>query len=218
MKKLFILILTAAMAVPSFAQFGNSHSRYNHDNVESYYGVRLGLSVSSMSSDLAQFDTDSRTGWTFGGVYGLQLANSTPVWLETGLYYTEKGGEQNKTIDTDIEKVTYRMSYLEVPIVVKYGFDIIDDLYIDPFLGGYFALGIGGKTKTYTRNIDARESESTFGNYCNRFDAGLRVGCGVEYQMLYAEIGFNFGLTNIGKSEFDAVRNRNLFINVGVNF
>jgi hypothetical protein len=110
------------------------------------------------------------------------------------------------------------MSYLEVPIVVKYGFDIIDDLYIDPFLGGYFALGIGGKTKTYTRNVDERGSESTFGNYCNRFDAGLRVGCGVEYQMLYAEIGFNFGLANIGKSEFDAVRNRNLFINVGVNF
>ena len=28
----------------------------------------------------------------------------------------------------------------------------------------------------------------------------------------------DFGLANIGKSEFDAVRNRNLFINVGVNF
>ena len=129
MKKLFILILTAAMAVPSFAQFGKSHSRFNHDNVESYYGVRLGLSISSMSSDMADFDTDSRTGWTFGGVYGLQLANSLPVWLETGLYYTEKGGE-HKVYDTTIEKVTYRMSYLEVPVVVKYGFDIIDDLYI----------------------------------------------------------------------------------------
>ena len=34
MKKLFILILTAAMAVPSFAQFGKSHSRFNHDNVK----------------------------------------------------------------------------------------------------------------------------------------------------------------------------------------
>lgn len=216
MKKLFILILAGMMAAPSFAQFGASRSRYNHDNTESYYGVRMGLTIASMSSDMAELDTDSRTGWTFGGVYGLQLANSTPVWLEAGLSYSEKGGE-SKVNSPTVEKITYRMSYLELPVVVKYGFDIIDDLYIDPFIGGYMALGIGGKTKTYTRNVDDRTSESTY-NYLNRFDAGLRVGCGVEYQMLYAELGFNFGITNIGKSDFDAVRNRNLFINVGVNF
>ena len=218
MKKLFILILAGMMAAPSFAQFNTSRSRsrYNHNDTESYYGVRLGLTISSMSSDMATLDTDSRTGWSFGAVYGLQLANSTPVWLETGVSYSEKGGE-SKIYDQTLEKITYRMSYLEVPIVIKYGFDIVDDLYIDPFLGGYLALGVGGKTKTYTRNVDDRTSESSY-DYVNRFDAGLRVGCGLEYQMLYAEVGFNFGIANIGKSDFDAVRNRNLFINVGVNF
>jgi len=218
MKKLFILILAGLMAAPSFAQFGTSRSRsrYNHNDTESYYGIRLGLNIASMSSDMATMDTDSRTGWAFGAVYGLQLANSTPIWLEAGLLYSEKGGE-SKIYYENLEKITYRLSYLEVPVVVKYGFDIIDDLYIDPFLGGYLALGVGGKTKTYTRNVDDRTSESSF-NYANRFDAGLRVGCGVEYQMLYAEVGFNFGIANIGKSDFDAVRNRNFFINVGVNF
>ena len=190
MKKLFILILTAAMAVPSFAQFGKSHSRFNHDNVESYYGVRLGLSISSMSSDMADFDTDSRTGWTFGGVYGLQLANSLPVWLETGLYYTEKGGE-HKVYDTTIEKVTYRMSYLEVPVVVKYGFDIIDDLYIDPFLGGYFALGIGGKTKTY-----AMQNEGEW-----LFDKAAYAACDKAWRTS-KEIGVNFDLPTEAQWEY----------------
>lgn len=217
MRKLLFLILAGMMAVPSFAQFTTSHSRYNHNNTESYYGIRLGLNIASMSSDMATLDTDSRSGWAFGGVYGLQLANSTPVWLEAGLFYSEKGGV-SKIYDNTIEKITYRLSYFEIPIVVKYGFDIIDDLYIDPFIGAYMGLGVGGKAKTYTRNIDDRVSENSFSEYANRFDAGLRVGCGVEYQMLYAEFGFDFGITNISKSDFDTVRNRNMFINIGVNF
>ena len=218
MKKLFILILAGMMAAPSFAQFNTSRSRsrYNHNDTESYYGVRLGLNIASMSSDMVDVDTDSRTGWAFGAVYGLQLANSMPLWLEAGAMYSEKGGQKSIN-DAITEQIKYRMSYLEVPVVVKYGFDIIDDLNIMPFFGGYFAMGIGGQTKTYTRNVDNRTSESSY-NYVNRFDCGLRVGCGLEYQMLYAEAGFDFGITNIGKDDFDTVRNRSLFINVGVNF
>ncbi len=219
MKKLFILILAGMMAAPSFAQFNTSRSRsrYNHNDTESYYGVRLGLNIASMSSDIANYDTDSRTGWAFGAVYGLQLANSTPLWLETGLMYSEKGGK-NSINSGGIEKTEIRLSYLEVPVVVKYGFDIIDDLNIMPFLGGYFALGIGGKTKIYKNDGTPNESYSSF-NDANRFDAGLRVGCGLEYQMLYAEVGFDFGITNIIKNDdFHAIRNRNLFINLGVNF
>ncbi len=218
MKRLFTLILMAALVMPAFAQFNTnrSRSRYNHNDTESYYGVRLGLNVASLSSDMAEVDTDSKTGWAFGAVYGHQLANSMPLWLEAGIMYSEKGGEKSIN-DKTVERITYRLSYLEAPIVVKYGFDIIDDLYVMPFFGGYFGLGIAGQTKTYTRNIDDRSSVSSY-NHFNRFDCGLRVGCGLEYQMLYAEIGFDFGITNIGKSDFDAVRNRSLFVNVGVNF
>ena len=219
MKKLFILILAGMMAAPSFAQFNTSRSRsrYNHNDTESYYGLRLGLNIATISSEKAAMDMDSKTGLAFGGVYGLQLANSAPVWLEAGLFYSEKGGETNWTYvdnqQTSVGKVTCRLSYLQVPVVVKYGLDIIDDLYIDPFIGGYLALGIAGRTKEYY----GEKSYSSFDNV-NRFDGGLRVGCGLEYQMLYAEVGFDFGITNIGKGDFDSVHNRNLFINVGVNF
>ena len=36
--------------------------------------------------------------------------------------------------------------------------------------------------------------------------------------MIYAEIGFDFGLANIYDDDFISARNQNLFINVGVNF
>ena len=211
MKKLFILILAGMMAAPSFAQFdtSRSRSRFNHSDTEIYYGLRLGLNIASLSSDDAEIDMDSRTGLAFGGVCGFQLANSTPVWLETGVFYSEKGGESNYNDG----KVTCRLSYFQVPMVLKYAFDVYDDFYIQPYLGGYLALGVTGKVKKYA----TKESYSSF-NDMNRLDGGLRIGCGFEYQMLYAELGLDFGLANIGKDDFDSVRTRSLFINIGVNF
>ena len=114
---------------------------------------------------------------------------------------------------TGFQKVKCRLSYLQVPVVVKYSLDLIDDLYLQPFLGGYMALGLGGKMKYYGE----QKSESSY-NAVDRFDGGLRIGCGLEYQMLYAEAGFDFGIANIGDSDFDGVHTRSFFINVGVNF
>ena len=95
MKKLFTLILATMLVSPVFAQLDNvgTRTRFNHNNTERYYGIRLGLNVASLSSDMADMDMNSRTGLAFGGVYGIQLANSMPIWLEPGLYYSEKGGK-----------------------------------------------------------------------------------------------------------------------------
>ena len=221
MKKLLTLILAAVLVTPAFAQFNTSRgrSRYNHNDTESYYGLRLGVNYASLSSDDADLDMDGRAGLAFGAVYGLQLANSTPVWLEFGAFYSEKGGIHNSqpfTLNEEkagFQEVKCRLSYLQVPLVVKYSFDLVDDFYIQPFLGGYVALGLGGKMKYYGEE----KSNSTFDTF-DRFDGGLRVGCGLEYQMLYAEAGFDFGLANIGDSDFDGVHTRSFFINVGVNF
>ena len=159
---------------------------------------------------------------SFGGVYGLQLANSTPLWLEAGLLYSEKGGKNNESPYEELigdtkkerfQKKTTRLIYLQAPVVIKYAFDVADDFYVQPFLGGYLALGIGGKTKLYTEEY----SFDSFDNF-SRFDGGIRVGCGAEYQMIYAEIGFDFGITDISDKEFKSARNQNLFFNIGVNF
>ena len=225
MKKLFTLIMAVAIAIPTFAQFEYSRtkrSRFNHNNVEQYYGLRLGYNIASINSNDATIDTNSYGGFAFGGVYGLQLANSTPIWLEAGLFYSEKGGKDenkltvvnNNGVLTEMtQKVTTRLMYLQAPIVIKYAFDVADDFYVQPFLGGYLGLGIGGKTKLY----GSRETHDSFDKF-NRFDGGLRIGCGAEYQMVYAEMGFDFGIANISDDDFSTARNQSFFINVGVNF
>ena len=211
MKRLLTILLVVAMATPAFSQFEThrQRSRYRHNHTEHYYGLRLGLNIASVSSDVVESDLSSRTGLAFGGVFGLQLANATPVWLEAGLFYSEKGGETT----FNNEKTTCRMTYLQLPIVCKYSISVYDDLFIQPFLGGYFALGLGGRTKEFAN----REAYDTF-DRVNRFDGGLRLGCGAEYKMVYAELGFDLGLANISKGDFESARTRCFFINVGVNF
>ena len=226
MKKLFTLMMAFAIAMPTFAQFDGSRktrNRFNHSNVEQYYGVRLGYNLASISSSDANIDMNTYGGWSFGGVYGLQLANSTPLWLEAGVFYSEKGGKTNDSPyyiegaggqkKEYFQKKTTRLIYLQAPIVVKYAFDVADDFYVQPFLGGYLALGIGGKTKLY----DEEKSYDSFDNF-NRFDGGLRIGCGAEYQMIYAEVGFDFGISDISDKEFKNARNQSFFFNLGVIF
>lgn len=88
---------------------------------------------------------------------------------------------------------------------------------MEPFFGGYLACGIAGKIKDYNN----REAYSSFGDEddtFNRFDGGLRFGCGVSYQMLYLEASYDLGLANVGKDRFDDARNRCFNLTVGVNF
>ena len=225
MKKIIIAILSIAIATPTFAQYKDRynrpvqrsysqsrHSNYNSYNGNIYWGLRLGLGVSTVSSDDSYLDGgSSQTGLNVGVAVGFQLAPQAPVFLETGLYYIEKGG-RNTYSGT---KLTYDLNYLEIPIVVKYKAYIDRGLDIEPFAGGYLACGVSGKAKNFNNRV---ADESFSDDYFQRFDGGIRIGCGLEYQMLYAEMGYDFGLANICHDTFAKSHNGCFFANIGVNF
>lgn len=166
-----------------------------------------------MSSDDKTLDGgNAQTGLNVGAVVGIALSDRAPVFFETGLYYTEKGGK--KKLD-DGKKMTYDLNYLEVPLTVKYAYPIDDHFSIQPFAGGYLACGVGGKIKNYRE----READPPFSsNRFKRFDGGLRLGCGVAYDMFYADLTYDVGLANICHDEFDTSHNGCLTLNFGVNF
>ena len=162
--------------IPPRHRYGyNSHRSSGSFLDDTYYGFRLGLNVASVHSDAAHHagsDTrtgrhrradlrtpppsstvhsdaaildgsDSRTGLDLGAVVGTRLTSSAPLYFETGLSYTEKGGKGTYAGN----KFTYRLEYLELPLVLKYKYAVAPDITIEPFAGGYLALGVGGKIK-----------------------------------------------------------------------
>lgn len=221
MKKTILWALVIMLTTPATAQtyrravparYSSSRnynaSRPSPHHHGHYYGLRIGGNLSSISSDDVSLDTDSYGGLYVAGVVGTQLSRYSPVWLETGLAYSEKGGSTKSGGD----RVKYRLGYLELPITIKY--DIAaGDVSVQPFLGGYLALGIAGQIKDY----DMRRSESVYDTF-NHFDGGLRIGCGLAYQMLYMEAGVDLGLSNINKDSFNSAHNQTVFLTAGVNF
>lgn len=53
-------------------------------------------------------------------------------------------------------------------------------------------------------------------SYVNSDDS--RLGCGIGYDMFYADLTYDIGLANICHDTFDTSHNGALMLNVGVNF
>ena len=204
MKKILMAIVAVLFAAPSFAQFSSGGFSLSESTV--YYGMRLGLNVSSITGDDMGEGLGSKAGLNLAGVIGLRVSQSTPIFLESGLYYTQRGARKDKNCYVDL-------NYLEIPILMKYGVQVSDDIAVLPFLGPTFAVGIAGQTK----DGDGLPKESSY-DYCNRADVGIKVGCGAEYNKLYLELGYQFGITNIAKDDDASAHNGAFFVNVGMNF
>ena len=52
----------------------------------------------------------------------------------------------------------------------------------------------------------------------NRKNMGFKLGCGAEYNKLYAEVGYQLAVTNFLDSDDFSAHNNALFFNLGVNF
>ncbi len=236
MKKTVLLsLLCLLLAMPAMAQrnFGRpggqrlsgtyyydrpSYDRGSYhpwlDRKDVYFGLRVGLNASRVSSDAPALDgTGTSTGLNVGVAAGFQLIDRAPLYLESGLYYTEKGGESDNG-----SKFTYDLNYLEVPLVFKYKYYVNRDVAVQPFLGGYLACGVGGKIKDYGNREAYGSFDSDYDTNFKRFDGGIKVGCGVSIQMLYIDLGYDFGLANVGKDDFDDTHNGCFTVNIGVDF
>ena len=227
MKKIFTLSLLLVMTLlPVMAQpgrymprrpsaYGYAHSRPHYDSRVSpydiYYGLRVGMGLSTVNSDDPYLDGGSvRTGLNLGLIVGFQLVPATPFYLETGLLYAEKGGKGNYRGD-----FSYSMNYLEVPFVLKYQHNFDRLTSIQPFFGVYGGVGVGGKIKDFGERVAYSSfSDDAF----RRCDGGLRMGCGLQFDHLYAEVGYDLGLANVTRDYFDDAHTGSLFVNVGLNF
>jgi hypothetical protein len=227
MKKTIILsVMCILMAASAFAQPSRPYGRGYEPRVQTvgrhgneyiawhryYFGVRVGMNASHVSSESPLLDGSGvKTGLNIGFAAGTQLSYRAPLFLESGLYYTQKGGKSGSGTD----KFTYDLNYLEVPLLIKYKHFVGNQTTVQPYAGAYLALGTDGDIKNY----GSRTAFSSFDNgYFNRFDGGLKVGCGLGFNMLYVDASYDIGLSNIGQDNFDDTHNGCFTINIGVNF
>lgn len=211
MKKFFSAIVAMMLAAPAFAQFSSGGFELDKQNL--YYGIRLGMTVADLNGD--DVDADAKVGMALGGVIGLRVSPSTPLFLESGLYYSERGAKN----------IGY--SNLEIPLLIKYGIKASDEIAILPFVGPYFARACWGKTKQpvlggesagKTEKVGTFDEKKALHGGLRRLNMGFKVGCAAEYNKLYLEVGYQIGVSNIAKHDDLTLRSNAFFANFGVNF
>ena len=111
------------------------------------------------------------------------------------------------------------MNCIEIPLLIKYGIQASEHIAVLPFLGPYFAYGVGGQREYVdVVNGGSKGKESVYDKFLNRNDIGLKLGCGAEYNMIYAEVGYQLGLVNIADDDNKTAHANAFYLNIGVNF
>lgn len=177
-----------------------------YDYNRPYVGLRVGPTFSSIHGD--DINSGVKSGLNVGIAAGFPISGYLPIYLESGLYYTEKGGKHK-------DYTSVKLDYIELPLVFKYKAGVSGLFTLEPYFGGYAALGVGGKYKA----LDAHVASSSF-DYYKRGDAGIKLGCGMSAGLFYMDLNYDWGLVNINntKNSFDDARTGALTLNFGLTF
>lgn len=216
MKKLLLCFVVVALSTTAFAQ------------KKSTFGVRAGLDISnvSMKMDGESLDLKSRVGFNVGISYQTPLVSK--LYLETGLNLTSRGARLNSISESISDGYKLNMLYVQLPVALSWHFDL-KNISIQPFVGGYYSIGVQGKMKmddsdtkidVFKKPAQDEEGPST---QFRRSDAGLRFGVGVEFcKKYYVSLGYDLGLSNLLKDKearkMATIKNNNFAITLGYNF
>ena len=148
------------------------------------FGVKGGVNFANINFDSDLVDPDSKTGYHIGFVAQASLAGTLAIQPE--LLYSAQGAD-----DFDID-------YLNVPILLKYKLANILSFEAGPQFG-------------FVVNDDF--DDTVFDGDINEFDVSGAVGAGVEFGEFFAQLRYNFGLTDV--SEAFEGKNSNFQISVG---
>ena len=192
------------------------------------------VNLDGMSSYLRDHKK-TRIGFNAG--FNVDIPVTQSMYVQTGLYYTQKGARWKDSEKISgykyEEKDSWKPGVLELPILASYRYNFNDNVQLQVNTGPYFAVGINGKWKE-SITIDGESvsdddddmplfGEDEDGDHCfKRFDAGWQIGLGFTIKKFYIGYTFEAGFSNLAHSDWwddnVSIKTRNHMINIGVNF
>lgn len=206
------------------------------DYRKNIFGVRAGYSLSDVTNNYVDGEkiTDPRSSFHVGVSDQILLSRMFPLYLETGLYLSNKGAKTNFAYD-DGEgsqiKQRIELMYLQLPAMINYHFAVGRTTTIQPFFGAFYSVGLSGKLKEkYSGRITGTATTDLFHDHqqdgemqqqrLKRSDCGLRLGVGLTLDRVYLGVGYEIGLMNIAKypDATGKMENNCFTVSLGYNF
>ncbi|MDN3667422.1 porin family protein [Algibacter miyuki] len=183
--------LFAALFLTIGATCTVAHAQSN-DAPKAEFGIKGGANFSNMYTEDVD-DNNVLTSFNAGLFVMLPITDFLAIQPE--FLYSRKGSEL--TYDNVIANGTakFKLNYLEVPILLKANLTPNFNIHAGP----YFAYLIDAQTTNETEG-GTFDFEDNFDNDdFNKFDAGVAVGFGFDFESIGIGARYNYGLTTVGK-------------------
>ena len=184
-----VLMLSATLSVN--AQGSNRVTERFH------FGIRGGFTVNSWRGDSE--GTKSLAAPTGGFAFDFQIA-PVPVFLGFGVNYLNEGLK----VDWPTRTETINASAVHVPLVFGYHFNVAPNLFVSPYACGFMSYCV--------EDLDDEEGPMDD----ERFNYGMRVGCGLNFGRLTFDLSYDYGLKNLGSKHLDLYTGT-FFATIGYN-
>jgi opacity protein-like surface antigen len=198
-KRLVLAVMTVAIVVilPTWASAQSPIT----------FAIKAGLTGTTFQVD----DSNGlESSSIFGAAAGVALTKSLTdnLSIQGEALVTQKGAEVSVLGFTD----KIRISYLNVPVLIRYGSTTTNDTHFHVFTGPEFGLRLSTENAGFIFGLPGEEEvEST--------DFGWTVGAGVETGPWTVDARYTFGLMNINAAVSDEpVKNRAFMLLAGYRF
>ena len=117
----------------------------------------------------------------------------------------------------DVEGKTYRggsmeFTYLQIPVLGAYRFNLNDSWNITVKAGPYFAYGVDGKFKVEDQELDIYKDTNA-----KRFDVGADIGVDFEYHRFVFGAEYEIGFADMSSGD-NTIKNMAFYLTVGYKF
>lgn len=201
-----------------------------------FVGPKIGFSKSKWLKEYTDFEGKAYNGYNLGLGFGVEVKDKllpfypkrNPIAFEVDLLYESRGMKYTHISGNyDFEIKT---NYAVMPIMVKFSFETLNDLFVNLDFGSYTAFWTTGEW-TFGDSVNAynplpfhwtTEDKIEFDSrFQNRWEWGLLFGGELEYNLgsfsVLASVRKNWALTS-AFNEDDDIKNRILEISFGVMF
>ncbi|MBR5384638.1 MAG: outer membrane beta-barrel protein [Bacteroidales bacterium] len=198
MKTVFKTILAAAAVFVSLNVFGQSPFSVT----AGYLNVREEMSLSYSGDSFSE--TTGLNGFFAGVGYEMTIGGVENLSALGQLVYAYCGNKENG--------ISGSYHNVNVPIRVKYTFDVSDQIGIFAYAGPVASIGLIAKNKEGGQSVSLYKDD-----LLKRFDVKIGAGIGVEVnEMFSVYCGYDKGLLNLMKS--DVLKIHTDFITVGISY
>lgn len=179
--------------------------------------LRGGATIATLGGDDVT-EADSRTGMNVGAA--LTFGVSDNLGLQVGAAYVQKGG----TATIDGAAATFRLDYVEFPVLLSLGIPTRGSISPRFFLGPAFSVEAGCEVDGTDQGVTVTVACNAFGSPVKSIDVGAMGGAGLSIATggslaVTIDVVYDLGQSTIDDSgNPDDVKNRAWSILAGVSF